>query len=81
MPWWLSEFAIDAPWDSPALVSALSAFIHAHLRLKEPSTYQQALLVQANAQLTSLPCALYPAKPEASAPCPHTHQTLAKPVN
>jgi len=56
-PWWLSKFSPDELWHSTsALVSALSAFLLAHARLASPSRCQQALLLQASAQLASLPC-------------------------
>ena len=55
--WRLSSFDATALWDSCTLVSALSALLRAHARLEEPSPYQQALLLQASAQLATLPCA------------------------
>ncbi len=58
MPWWLDDFQLGPTWDSVALVKALSALLDAHSRLKKPSSYQRALLLQASAQLASHPCAL-----------------------
>ena len=43
-------------WDCPGLVTCLSALLLAHSRLGAPNPYQQALLLQASAQLASLPC-------------------------
>ncbi len=58
-PYWLDGFAEvpwEVPWEFPAVVSVLSALLHAQTQLKEPNPYQHALLLQASAQLASLPC-------------------------
>ena len=55
-PYWLDGVADEVPWDLPALVTGLSAFLQAHTRLEPLNIYQQALLLQASAQLVSLPC-------------------------
>ncbi len=50
----------DVPWDFPGLVMSLSALLLAHSHLKVPYLHQQALLLQASAQLVSLPCVRAP---------------------
>ncbi len=47
-------------WNLPALVSALSALLAASSLLEKPSKYQQNLLLQGSACLTSFPCASPP---------------------
>ncbi len=59
-PWWLEEFLEDAPCEFAALVSALSALLHAHSQCETPTYHQQALLLQASAQLTTWPCVPMP---------------------
>ncbi len=59
-PWWSTEAFEDDHWDFPAVVSVLSALLHAHARVDEPILHQQALLLRASAQLASMPCALHP---------------------
>ncbi len=56
--WGRRGFHLNAHWDCPALVSVLSALLLVSSRLKKPSTYQQGLLLQASANLATLPCAL-----------------------
>lgn len=55
-PWWTEDFLDNAPCEFAAVVMALSALLHAHARCEEPSHYQQALLLQASAQLTTSSC-------------------------
>ena len=55
-PEWLDGFSANVLWDSVALVSVLSALLQAHVRLAKPMPYQTVLLMQATAQLATLPC-------------------------
>ena len=56
---WIKHNIIDtdALSDLWALVAALSAFLLAHSHEKKPSLYRRALLLQASAQLATMPCA------------------------
>ncbi len=47
----------DALSDLWALVAALSAYLLAHSRETKPTLYRRALLLQASAQLATMPCA------------------------
>ncbi len=48
----------DALADLSAVALVLAAFLVAHSREQEPSAYRRALLLQASAQLATLPCVL-----------------------
>ena len=53
------SFSADSAWEFAALVSVLSALLHAHLRAKAfDNVHQHLLLLQASVQLTTLPCVI-----------------------